>query len=60
MARYLISFDDGWMDFPEEDLGKPGYPDEPESDPMANYIAGNTYEHDREHLGYIRGLLQEG
>jgi hypothetical protein len=20
MARYLISFDDGWMDFPEEDL----------------------------------------
>jgi hypothetical protein len=47
-------------DFPEEDLGKPGYPDEPESDPMANYIAGNTYAHDEEHLGYIRALLQEG
>jgi len=47
-------------DFPEEDLGKPGYADDPESGPMVGYIAGNTYEHDEEHLGYIRALLQEG
>jgi hypothetical protein len=24
MARYLISFDDGWMDFPEEDMPEVG------------------------------------
>jgi hypothetical protein len=24
MTRYLISFDDGWMDFPEEDLPEVG------------------------------------
>jgi hypothetical protein len=47
-------------DYPEEDFAKPGYPDSPESDPMVNYIAGNTYEHDQEHLGYIRAILQAG
>jgi hypothetical protein len=46
-------------DFPEEGLAGPGYADDPESGPMVNYIAGNTYEHDEEHLGYIRALLQE-
>lgn len=47
-------------DFPEEDFCKPGYPEAPESDPMVNYIAGNTYAHDEEHLGYIRAILQAG
>jgi hypothetical protein len=48
-------------DFPEERLTDPGYPDDPESKGMViEYIAGNTYEHDEEHLGYIRALLQAG
>jgi hypothetical protein len=47
-------------DFPEEAFASPGYPDDPESGPMVGYIAGNTYEHDAEHLGYIRALLQAG
>jgi hypothetical protein len=46
-------------DFPDEDFARPGYAEYPESEPMINYIAGNTYEHDEEHLGYIRALLRE-
>lgn len=44
-------------DFPEADFGRPGYPDQPDGGPMVAYIAGNSYEHDAEHLGYIRALL---
>ena len=40
--------------FPEADLVKPGYPDEPDGAPMVAYIAGNTYKHFAEHLGYMR------
>jgi hypothetical protein len=48
-------------DFPEERLTAPGYPDDPENKAMVvEYVAGNTYEHDAEHLGYIRQLLLEG
>lgn len=42
--------------YPEADYGRPAYPDLAESGPMVADIAGNTYEHDPEHLGYIRTL----
>ena len=52
--------------YPESEYGKPGYPaadDAQDPDggtnrPMIAYIAGNTYEHYPEHLGYIRTSLQ--
>jgi uncharacterized protein (TIGR03083 family) len=44
--------------YPEAAYARPGYPDLPDSAPMIGYIAGNTYEHYREHLGYIVALAR--
>lgn len=44
---------------PFADLIKPLYPDDPQARPLIGWVIGNTYEHYREHRGYIEALPQQ-
>ena len=43
-----------------EDLMKPHYPDDPEANPLMNWVVGNTYEHYQEHLANIQKAMKAG
>ena len=43
-----------------EDLMKPHYPDDPEANPLMNWVVGNTYEHYQEHLANIQKAIKAG
>lgn len=40
-----------------EDLMEPHYADDPEANPLMNWVVGNTYEHYQEHLANIQKAI---
>jgi hypothetical protein len=46
--------------FRDEDLRRPSNPADPASAPFMAIVAGNSYEHDDEHRGYIEAILERG
>ena len=54
-AQVVVTLDQ----IPFADLIKPLYPDDPQARPVMGWVIGNTYEHYREHCGYIEALLKQ-
>ena len=63
MTRYLISFDDGWMDFPEEDfpdVAKAATDVVREAQSAGVWVFGGGLESQRASIVAIDGLVTDG